>query len=467
MRARLSPIGLCAIGLCAACALVGCVPTAFEDLRQEATTVDLEPPGDYPNTSFGRVVAGWGGTLSGGFVSRVGGTAGPDTPYDVFQLMRADTIELDGSYLVGCDDGAPCAASAGAAMAGFPRWRARELCFAVTAPSTGEVQIRCETEMRSRESIMGPTGEDFGYSAAGLPAPHPFGVAIFGAPSAASQRGAVYRLPDGASPVEVDLSEGYGTGSEIGRAVAVGAIDDTRVLSAAGASAAFAPVRRVIVAVSTVAMDGSVATRVHACLDDTADAWGGSIAIGDLTGDGVLDLAASSGEGDIVQRLSTVRVYDGTTLPAAGSCAAWAPAIELECPDIDDSVTCARESQFGATLAIGDLDGDGASELLVGAPGAAVDDVSEAGAVFVFRGSSRLADLDAEITVLRHSAPSTGASLGAALAIAPGLDDAGVRRDEPVVGAPGANRVYVFLCSGLDGDSPSTTAGMRCQPRDP
>lgn len=460
-RASILPV------LVGAVLLAGCVPTAFNDLRQEATTVALAPPGDYPRPSFGQVVAGWGGTLSGTFVSRIGGTGGPDTPYDVFELVRGDVVDLEGSYMVGCDDGAPCAASADTAMAGFPRWGAREMCFAVTAPSTGEVQVRCETEMRSREVISGPTGMDFGFSAAGLSRTHPFGVAIFGAPGAASQRGSVYRLPDGGSPIEIDLSEGYGTGSEIGRAVAVGAIDDASVLIAAGASAAFAPVRRVIVAVSTVAMDGSVTTRVHACLDDTADEWGSSLAIGDLTGDGILDVAASSGTGDVGDRLSTVRVYDGATLPAAGSCAAWAPSIELECPDTPDGVSCARESQFGATLAIGDLDGDGAGELLVGAPEAAVDDVTAAGAVFVFRGAASLTNLDAEVTVLRHSTPTTGASLGTALAVSPGLDDAGVRRDEPVVGAPGANRVYVFLCSGLDGDSPSTTAGMRCQPRDP
>ena len=157
-----------------------------------------------------------------------------------------------------------------------------------------------------------------------------------------------------------------------------------------------------------------------------------------------------------------VRVYDGAALPAEGTCdGSWPVAAELACPSAQNGAACDDASAFGSALAIGDLDGDGRGELIVGARTADVDDVGGAGAVWVFRGAAALSDLSAEVVALRHPSPGPGDMLGWAVAAAPGLDG----RDELVASAPGRDRVYVFLCSGLDGDDPATTSGMRCQPR--
>ena len=121
---------------------------------------------------------------------------------------------------------------------------------------------------------------------------------------------------------------------------------------------------------------------------------------------------------------------------------------------------------FGAAMDVGDLDGDGCDELVVGARGADVDGVGGAGAIWVFRGAAALTDLTDDVVVLRHPRPNTGDGLGWSLALAPSVPVPGVApRFEVAAGAPGRDAAYVFLCSGLDGDDPATTSGERCQPR--
>jgi hypothetical protein len=444
-----------------ALALAACNPLDFEDLREGADTVALAPPDGYTHAGFGQVVVGYGGTLDGVFQSRVGASAGSSTPFSVYPLLFGEELRLDTPVLDGCDEDTPCMVGAGVSLVGLPAWADRELCVAAAAPESGEIRIRCEDDVTRFVTVGAPGGQRFGVAAAGLREDHPFGRAVFGAPGAPGG-GAVYRLPDGAGPEALDLSAAAGVGGELGRAVAVGVAADGTVVLAAGAPAGAA--KRVVVATADVAGDGTVTTTVRGCLDETTGGWGEALAVGDLSGDGVPEVAVGFGEAE--GRASVVRVYDGAALPA-GCGEAWAPAVELACPNVE-AAACDDAAFFGRTLAIGDLDGDGVGDLLVGAPRATVDEVSGAGAVFVFRGGA-LGALGAtdRVAVLRHSDPATGAQLGRALAVAPGLDDAAsVRRDEPVVGAPGVDRVYVFLCAGLDGDSPATTDAMRCQPRE-
>lgn len=430
--------------------IVGCVPTEFEDLRGESQVVALAPPDDYPKAGFGEQIVAFG-DASG---SRIGAGAGVDSPFTVYPLLIDGELRLDGPILDGCDVDAPCATGAGATLVGLPRYGGRERCVGAVAPESGTVELRCEDDATLTSTVTGPGGQRFGFSAASLRAPHPFGVALFGAPGAGGGAGAVYRLPETGGPIAVDLSGGAGAGAELGRRVAIAAIDADSVLLAAAASAG--GTKRLVVATADA---GSVSVRD--CLDDAAEGWGEALAIGDLNGDGAPDLAVSSGPGGGA-RLSVVRVYDGAALPAEGTCdGSWPVAAELACPSAQNGAACDDASAFGSALAIGDLDGDGRGELIVGARTADVDDVGGAGAVWVFRGAAALSDLSAEVVALRHPSPGTGDMLGWAVAAAPGLDG----RDELVASAPGRDRVYVFLCSGLDGDDPATTSGMRCQPR--
>ncbi len=449
MRTRFAPL--------LALALTSCVPTQFEDLRDQASTIAIVPPNDYGPRGFGRVVIGYAGTLHGDFASRVAISGGDSSPFEVAPMLTSDALGLDSRILSGCDSDAPCMMGAGISLAGLPRWGDREMCVAVAAPDSGEVKIRCEDDPSRLDIAMGPGAQRFGATAVGLPE-HALARALFGAPSAHSGSGAVYRLPDRAPPVEIDLTEGAGAGTQLGAALAAGVLDESTLVIAAAAPVGVT--KRVIIATSTIASDGSVTTHARDCLDETAEGWGQALAVGDLNGDSLPEVII--GSGPAMGRIDVVRVYDGASMPAEGTCdGSWASAIELACPS-QEGIDCSS-GDFGAAVAVGDVDADGIGDLVVGAPGANVNGLIDSGALFVFRGAASLADLDATVVALAPSSPKAGGRLGAAVATVPGAESDGIRRAEPIAGAPGMERAYIFLCTGLDGDS-VTTVGDRCQP---
>jgi Protein kinase domain/FG-GAP repeat/FG-GAP-like repeat len=114
-------------------------------------------------------------------------------------------------------------------------------------------------------------------------------------------------------------------------------------------------------------------TPERALTSPAAEAWFGSaIAAGDLNGDGVPDLAIGAGWADGFEEGSgNVYVYPGGHEPADR------PALVLRGPK--------SGSRFGEHLAVGDVDGDGVADLIVGAP--TLDrGPGESGAVYAYRG---------------------------------------------------------------------------------
>jgi hypothetical protein len=118
---------------------------------------------------------------------------------------------------------------------------------------------------------------------------------------------------------------------------------------------------------------------------ETGDELGFAGATGDVNGDGFADLAIGVPGEDLsgVTDAGAVEVLLGSSagLTATGS-ALWSEGTA----GVPGSL--ASGDQFGASLAVSDLNGDGFADLAIGAPGRAVSGRSLAGAAIVLYGSS-------------------------------------------------------------------------------
>lgn len=142
---------------------------------------------------------------------------------------------------------------------------------------------------------------------------------------------------------------------------------------------------------------------------------------GDLTGDGVDDLAVGIGVGLNPVATPTTYVFGGSD---SAFTAGPGPGPEI-----------ARATGTGEDVAIGDVNGDGRADLVTGAPYG-----SEGGDVHVFFGPLRtetLALTDARKSFTGESASEAGLSLAIG-------NVGGDRRNDVAIGAPGgAGRVYI------------------------
>ncbi len=167
---------------------------------------------------------------------------------------------------------------------------------------------------------------------------------------------------------------------------------------------------------------------------------GTAIALGDHDGDGVDDLFSSGSHGGsgVVHVL-----YGGTRRSGTDAIAAVTDA-SLTAPLSGDL--------FGSSLAAaGDLDGDGASELLVGAAHDATSGATTGAAYLFYGDAGRLAGLSSgEGAAARFLGVAAGDEAGAYIAFAPDMDGDGL--DELLVGAERADdagadagAAYLFL----------------------
>jgi hypothetical protein len=187
---------------------------------------------------------------------------------------------------------------------------------------------------------------------------------------------------------------------------------------------------------------------------------------GDVDDDGLTDLVVGTDPG-IQDRAEDVVIVLGSSIESLLPAAIPPPVhptvvpqsvpedVVVGCVDFDErDVSCGQPSRFGSSVAVGDLDADGDSELVVGAPGAKVGTRNSAGAVYVF-------DPDAPavpLAVLRDAMPEGGAHLGESVGVAHVTD-----RDEVVAGAPGTSELFVFFCSGVGDDNPNDADGALCR----
>lgn len=165
--------------------------------------------------------------------------------------------------------------------------------------------------------------------------------------------------------------------------------------------------------------------------DDDRDGAGSALAVGDVTGDGVPDLIVGAPSFDL--RRGRVAVIPGP-VPLDGSHRMADRGFWLEGVE--------RRGQAGWAVAVGDVDGDGVDDLVVGAP--TVEGAGpEAGAVYVLRGPvDEGARLDEAELIVRGD--TAWAGLGWSVAVMPGV---GVLVGGPftdVDGLTGAGAAWLF-----------------------
>ncbi len=187
------------------------------------------------------------------------------------------------------------------------------------------------------------------------------------------------------------------------------------------------------------------------------DMLGTSVAVGDINGDGRLDLIIGAAGADGPDGLPERRRDAGAVYVIFGR---PAPYKLIDIFDGDQDITIHGEApgdRFGASVATGDLNGDGIADLIVGATDAdgPRKERANAGQVYVFLGSTSfprtidLARRDADITIFgRNSTDQLGNVIVSGEVNGDGFDDliiAAHQADGPGNGRNNAGEVYIFF----------------------
>jgi FG-GAP repeat len=483
-------LGLAPLALAAS----ACNFTAFDDYSDKAPIRVSSAPDDFRGNVFGEVVTSFR-TGDDGNESVMVASAGRETSV-VFERMWNGSKITDARF-TRCKRKEDCEDSTGlgGALIPFAHWALatpQQESGCIFAPGQPKAYVFCDSDTNANQSFDLDVGSihdpdsnlDAHFSGATLPDGHPLGVVLLGAWSVSSRtaevsQGRVFAQPDFQPEGEISdadevppleelpltnpeteelfANENDANAGDLGAALSVFELAGGDLLIAVAQPSH----DRVIVARYAADSEQLI---THACIqspDGSVQGFGKHLVVGDINADDQPEVVIGT---DAVNSAERVWLYRGAGLPgpaqAGEPCPGWdIDPIEVGCSEGRNGVHCA-DSAFGAAVALGDVDGDGFNDLLVGAPTARVGDASESGAVWLFPGgedSSRDGGLDLEGATNLSAHEKAHARLGAAVAVLHTKD-----RDEPLAGAPGEQRVYTFMCSSLEADVANRT---QCLPK--
>jgi hypothetical protein len=470
-------IGRAALGLLGL-TQVGCNWTEFDTFEEDAPIRVASAPGGYRKAEFGSVVTTFR-TGDDGERSVLVASASRDSPVVFKRLWNGE--KLTDSTFTRCKSKDDCknGNGVGGALIPMAHWALgtpQEESGCIFAPGQPKAFVFCDSDTNANQSFELDVGDiqsssqSAFFAGAGLPDAHPLGVVVLGAWSVSNRdshvsNGRVFTQPDFqpageasdddevpvleelllTNPETGELFANEAEPGDLGAAIALSELSSGNLLIAVGQ-----PSRTRVIVAMYDRRDGKV--RTHACIDapDGAEGFGERLALGDINDDGAPDLFVGTALAHSAER---VWLYRGVGLGEAaevGPCPGWGvPEVQVQCPGEKRGVSC-DDSAFGASLAIGNVDGDRYQDLLVGAPKASVGGAKEAGGVWLFPGgpdSTREGGLDLDRATSLFAHEKSQARLGSSLAALHTKD-----RDEPVAGAPGEERVYTFMCSPLEED---------------
>lgn len=403
--------------LAALSALAGCNFVAFFDYEDDAPVQVLEKPSGFVPGSFGSVLlAVTDDDADGNHYERLMVGARAATPVFEYVLSEDDSIlpsDSESNRL--CDpegrqtDEVCLASAVGSAMASVDTWEDGVLC--VVIGGTGDAAVVACDQEKTTQRWNGDVRSGFGISVAAMPGE----PRILIGSNEETVWVAEDRNPD-ATPLELEAcdvsAEGFGS--------VVAAAEEFWAIGSQGDQVLIVEPDGDGTAILSVKSGGAV-----------------TLLVADIVGNDALDLLAG-GAGE-------VRIWDGSRLLLAEDCEDVEADVTLACEDFAErGVECG--GSFGASLAVGDVNGDGNPELLVGDPAATVDGKSRAGAAHVYLGTSDGIESD-PAEALADTVPEKGNELGRAVAVGEVLG-----RGEAIVGSDG--EVLVFFCTNIHNDGP-------------
>lgn len=189
------------------------------------------------------------------------------------------------------------------------------------------------------------------------------------------------------------------------------------------------------------------------------DKLGTVIASGDVNGDGHDDLLTGAPYADQPSEdAGVVAIFFGP-LPEAAQLDLGEADVILSGEGIEPGIFGDIADHFGTSLSLGDVDGDGLLDILVGAPGADAkpgeyDPIRDAGRAYLFLGSDGLTDTSAADALVTIVGVKSGRNLGSAVSItdvnADGLGDLTISEAATWSSHSFGGHVYVFLAGDLE-----------------